>query len=135
MEYKFNFDGKDFILNEDNCEGIFFGDEEISGIDFDLILTALKNSDEVNFSKEYYTGRCECGKQEQLNKSYCYLEYHFYIYTKDSNYVINTICKEYENTSFNKLFSVGKVDNSYIVNVTVCPCCGKFSIEIDQCEV
>ena len=135
MEYTFNFDNKNFVLSDNNFEGLFFGDEEICGVNLDLILDALNNSNEVNFSKEYYTGKCECGKQEQLNKSYCYLEFHFYIYTKNDNYVINTLSKEYESTSFNKLFSTGKVDNSYIVNVTVCPCCGTFSIEIDQCEV
>ena len=135
MEYTFNFDNKNFILSNNNCEGLFFGDEELCGVNIDLILDTLNNSDKVNFSKEYYTGKCECGKQEQLNKSYCYLEFHFYIYTKDGNYVINTLCKEYENTSYNKLSSIGKVDNSYIVNVTVCPCCGTFSIEIDQCDV
>ena len=135
MEYTFNFDNKNFVLSDNNFEGLFFGDEEICGVNLDLILDALNNSNEVNFSKEYYKGKYDCGKQEQLNKSYCYLEFHFYIYTKNDNYVINTLSKEYESTSFNKLFSTGKVDNSYIVNVTVCPCCGTFSIEIDQCEV
>ena len=84
---------------------------------------------------EYYSGKCSCDTQEQISKSYCYLEYHFYIYTKNNAYVINTLGEEYKSTSFNSLFSLGKIDNSYIVNVTVCPNCGTYSIEVDQCDV
>ena len=29
MDYKFNYEGKDYILNQDNCEGIFFNEEKI----------------------------------------------------------------------------------------------------------
>ena len=135
MEYKFTYNDKTYSLNKENCEGIFFEENEISGIDIDLILNALNGCDEVSFSKEYYTGKCECDEQEQLNKSYCYLEYYFYIFTKDNSYIINSICKEYENTSFRRLLGMQKVDNSYIVSVTVCPCCGRYSIDIDQCDV
>lgn len=135
MNYKFRFKDKEYILSEENCEGVFFNDEEIKNFDLDLVLSTLNNFDEVDFSKEYYTGRCDCELQEQQNKSYCYLEYHFYIYTKNNEYVINTICDEYKNTSFNKLFSIGKIDNSYIVNITLCPECGNYSIEVSECEV
>ena len=136
MEYKFLFNNKEYILNNENCEGIFFGSkDEVKNISLDTVLAALNESDEVEFSKEYYSGKCICDKQEELQKSYCYLEFHFYIYTKNNEYVINTLSKEYENTNFNKLFSIGKVDDSYIVNVTVCPECGSYSVEIDQCEV
>ena len=136
MEYKFLFNDKEYVLNEEKCEGIFFGDEnEISGITLDTILSALSEGEEVEFSKEYYSGKCACDKQEALNKYYCYLEFHFYIYTKNNEYVINTLSKEYEDTNFNKLYNLGKVDDSYIVNVTVCPECGTYSVEIDQCEV
>jgi len=135
MSYNFKFEDKNFTLSQENCEGIFFEDNEIKGISLENILSTLNDSDSVDFSKEYYTGKCECNKQECINKSYCYLEYHFYIYTKNSEYIINTLCKEYENTSFNKLFSKGEIDDSYIVEVTVCPCCATYSIDISQCEV
>lgn len=135
MNYSFNYDGKEFNLNEDNCEGIFFNDEIIDGFDLNLTLELLNKSNEIKFSKEYYTGKCSCNTQEPLNKSYCYLEYHFFIYSKNNKYVISTISSEYENTSFNKLFSISKIDNSYIVNITVCPNCGTYSVEIEQCEV
>ena len=136
MDYKFTFNDKEYILSPDNCEGIFFeNDDEISGITLETILSALNEGDEVSFTNEYYVGKCSCDKQEKIGKYYRYLEYHFYIYTKEHQYVINTICKDYEDTSFNKLFRAGKVDESYIVNVTVCPECGTYSVEIDQCEV
>ena len=136
MDYKFTYNDKEYILNSDNCEGIFFeNDDEILGITLDTILSALNECEEVSFTNEYYVGKCSCDIQEKVGKYYRYLEYHFYIYTKEHRYVINTICKDYENTSFNKMFRTGKVDESYIVNVTVCPDCGTYSIEIDQCEV
>ncbi|BCZ49166.1 hypothetical protein psyc5s11_52330 [Clostridium gelidum] len=136
MDYKFIYDEKEYILTEENCEGIFFDEEnEVTGLSLDTILSALKEGIDVNFSNEYYAGICSCETQEQINKSYRYLEYHFYVYTKNKEYVLNTLGEEYKSTSFNTLFSLGKIDDSYIVNVTVCPNCGTYSIEVDQCEV
>jgi len=136
MDYNFVYDDKEYILTKENCEGIFFDDEnEVTGLSVDTILSALNKGEEVNFSNEYYAGKCSCNTQEQTNRSYRYLEYHFYVYTKNNEYVLNTLGEEYKSTSFNKLFSLGKIDNSYIVNVTVCPNCGTYSIEVDQCDV
>ncbi|AJH02012.1 hypothetical protein LF65_05498 [Clostridium beijerinckii] len=136
MDYKFVYDNKEYVLTDNNCDGIFFeGENEITGLSLDIILNALNEGEEVSFSTEYYGDKCACNTQEQINKSYRYLEYHFYIYTKDNEYVINTICNEYKNTSFNKLLGLGKIDDSYIVSVTVCPNCGIYSIYIDQCTV
>lgn len=136
MNYKFIYDNKEYILTQENCEGIFFDEENVvKGLSIDIVLDALNEGEEVNFSNEYYAGKCSCDTQEQINKSYRYLEYHFYIYTKNNEYVINTLCNEYKNTSFNKLFSLGKIDDSYIVNVTVCPSCGNYSIDLEQCAV
>ena len=135
MDYKFIYNDKEYILNTENCEGIFFEeDNEVTGLSLDIILGALNEGEEVNFTKEYYAGKCSCNLQEALNKSYCYLEYHFYVYTKNNEYVINTICKEYETTSFNRLSLLGTFDDSYIVNVTFCPDCGTYSIDVEQCE-
>ena len=136
MDYKFVYDEKEYILTEENCEGIFFDEEnEVTGLSLVTILSALNEGEEVEFSNEYYAGKCSCDTQEQINKSYRYLEYHFYVYTKNKEYVLNTLSEEYKSTSFNTLFSLGKIDDSYIVNVTVCPNCGTYSIEVDQCEV
>lgn len=136
MDYKLIYDNKEYILTKENCEGIFFdGENEITGLSLDIILNALNEGEEVNFSNEYYSGKCSCNTQEEMNKSYRYLEYHFYIYTKNNEYVINTISDEYKNTSFNKLFNLGKVDDSYIVSVIICPNCGMYSVSVEQCTV
>lgn len=136
MDYKFVHDSKDYILTKENCEGMFFEYEnEITGLSVDIILNALNEGEEINFSNEYYAGKCSCDTQEQINKFYLYLEYHFFIYTKNKIYIINTISNEYKNTSFNKLLGMGKVDDSYIVSVTVCPSCGTYSISVEQCTV
>ncbi|WP_252227077.1 DUF3785 family protein [Clostridium sp. ZBS2] len=139
MEYKFVYDDKEYVLNKENCDGIFLDSdnevEEIEGLSLDIILNALYEGKVINFSKEFYGDKCYCDSQEKINKSYAYLEYHFYVYTKENKYIINTLCKEYENTSYNKLFRVGKIDDSYIVSVVVCPCCSNYTIEIEQCTV
>ncbi len=136
MDYKFVYEGKEFVLTEENCEGIFFDSEnEVTGLSVATILNALNEGEEVNFSNEYYAGNCSCNTQDQINKAYRYLEYHFYVYTKNNEYVLNTLGEEYKSTSFNRLFSLGKINDSYIVNITVCPNCGTYSIEIDQCDV
>ena len=136
MDYKFVYDEKEYILTKENCEGIFFDDEnEVTGLSLDTILSALNDGEEVNFSKNIMLANVLVILKKQINKSYRYLEYHFYIYTKNKEYVINTLSEEYKSTSFNRLFSLGKIDDSYIVNVTVCPNCGTYSIEVDQCTV
>ncbi|SFD43322.1 DUF3785 family protein [Clostridium uliginosum] len=139
MEYKFIYDNKDYVLSEENCDGIFYESEEenddVKDVSLDMILTALSQGENINFTKEYYCDKCLCDNQEQLNKSYCYLEYHFYIYTKEKHYIINTICEEYKDTSYNKLFRAGKIDDSYIVSIIVCPHCSTYSVEIEQCTV
>ena len=58
MEYKFLFNNKEYILNEEKCEGIFFsGEDEVSGLTLDTILSALNEGEEIDFSKEYYCGK------------------------------------------------------------------------------
>lgn len=136
MEYKFIHEDKEYVLTEENCEGIFFADENVvTGLSEDIILTALNEGEEVTFTNEYYSSKCSCDTQEQINKSYRYIECHFYIYTKDNDYIINTLSEEYKNTSFNKLFSLNEIDDSYIVSILLCPSCGTYSIEIEQCTV
>lgn len=136
MEYKFIFNDNEYILNEENCDGIFFYDDnEIDGISIDLVLNALNQGEEVNFSTEYFADKCSCNSQEKIGKSYQYLEYHFYVYTRNNEYVINTLSEDYKDTSFNKLFRAGKIDDSYIINVTVCPNCGSYYIGVEQCTV
>lgn len=136
--YKFNFDGKEYELNEDNCD-YFINDEAepVTGIEREDILSLLSQSDNADFSMEYYDQPCHncfSGKEEKA-KAFKFLEYHFYIFTKNNEYVISSISGEYIETSFNKLLKSGKADNSYIVSIMVCRNCGNYSIEIEQCEV
>lgn len=136
--YKFVFNEKNYELKLDNCDELL-NDEEypVTGIDNSKILTLLNQGKEVNFDKEYYEEicpKCKAGKLEKA-KYYRFLEYHFYIFTKDGEYVISSISEEYENTSYNRLLKKGKADNSYIVNIIVCEVCGNYFVEIENCEV
>lgn len=136
--YKFRYDDKEYELSENNCD-YFLNDEEkpVAGIEREDILMLLGESREVDFGLEYYDRPCHnCfyGRDEKA-KAFKFLEYHFYIFTRNNEYVTSTISKEYTDTSFNKLFKMGKVDNSYIASITVCVNCGNYSIEIEQCEV
>lgn len=136
MDYKFIHNNKEYLLSEDNFDGMFFDeDNEISGLTLYIVLKALNEGTEVNFTNQYYVSKCPCGSQEQVNKSYCYLEYQFYIYTKDNQYVINNICSEYGDKSFSKLVSLGEVDKSFIASIVVCPECGLYYIDVTECEV
>jgi hypothetical protein len=136
--YKFNLNEKEYELGENNCD-YYVNDEEkpVMGIEREDILGFLSQSEGVEFGLEYYDQPCHnClyGKEEKT-KAFKFLEGHFYIFTKNNEYVISSISKEYKDTSFNKLLKKGKVDNSYIVSIMVCSNCGNYSIEIEQCEV
>lgn len=136
--YKFVFNDKTYELNENNRD-YFLNDEEIpvSGVEIPDVLELLRQGEEVNFSLEYYDqpcSKCLAGKEEK-EKYFKFLEYHFYIFTKDGKYIMSNLSKEYNHTSFTRLQREDKVDDSYIVSVTVCINCGNYSIEIEQCEI
>jgi len=138
MSYKFNFEGKEYDLNEEKLVG-FFNDEEneILGIDENKILEMLNNSTEVDFEKTYYKEICEnclAGKEEN-KKVFDYLEYYFYVYSKNGNYVASNISNEYNGLSFTRLERQKTVDTSYIVTIIVCAHCGEFTIEIEKFEL
>ncbi|MCQ2968749.1 MAG: DUF3785 domain-containing protein [Clostridium sp.] len=138
MKYKFTFEGKEYTLNEEKLD-YFVNDEEnpIKDIDLNKILEIMTNSNEVDFAKEYFDMPCaECknGVSEK-QKFFGFLGYNFYIYTKNTEFVISSIDKEYEGLSFNRLQRLGKVDNSYIVLVNVCKHCGSYSVEIEEFEI
>lgn len=136
--YKFNFGNKEYELSDNNLD-YMLNDEEVPVDVFerDDVLQLLSQSDKVNFSIEYYDRACEnclAGKAEKM-KFFKFLEYHFYIFTKEGRYVVSSVSKEYENTSFMQLLNTKKIDNSYIVSVMVCENCSHYSIEIEQCEM
>ena len=138
MEYKFNFDGKEYTLGEDNLE-YFANDEneELNGIDVDKILELLSNSDEVDFQNAYYESccdNCKAGKEEK-KKVFDFLEYYFYAYGKDNNFITSSIDSEYDKKSFTRLNREGVVDKSYLVTIIVCKHCGTYAIEVEEFEL
>lgn len=138
MEYKFKFDEKEYILGEDNLE-YFTNDEneELNGIDEVKVLELLANSDKVDFQKAYYEiccSNCENGKEEK-KKAFDFLEFYFYAYAKDNNFVTSSIDSDYDGKSFTRLSRERVVDKSYIVTVIVCKNCGTYSIEIEEFEL
>lgn len=138
MSYKFNFDGKEYDLNEKKLNG-FFNDEvnPVSAIDESNILQILNEGQGVDFSKSFYSLACEDCMDENFEKkkAYEFLEFHFYIYTKDREGVTTTVDKDHEENSYDRLYSIGKVNNSYIVSIIVCKKCGVFDIEIEELEM
>lgn len=137
-EYKFNYEGKEYILSQKNCSDIINDEEKpVKGTSLDKILNILNESDDIDFDIEYYQEACpEClaGVKEK-QKFFGFLEYHFYIFTKNGEYVISDIDKDYEGLSFNKLSRNGKVDDSYIVSIIVCENCQDYIVQIENCIV
>jgi len=136
--YSFVHNGKEYVLGESNCSYIADdGEQPVSGLDRDGVIALLNQGEEVGFAPEYYDQPCEscqAGKKDK-EKYFRFLEYHFFIYTKKGRYVISSISEEYKGKSFGRLLKEGTVDNSYVVSVAVCPACGDYSIEIEQCDV
>ena len=138
MEFKFKYNEKEYILNEQNLE-YFVNDEvnPIMDVNEEKIKEILNNSDKVDFSKAYFDLPCENCKTglEEKKKFFDFLGFNFYIYAKDRKYVVSTLDREYEGMSFNRLQKSGKVNESYIVIINVCKHCGSYSIEIEEFEV
>jgi len=136
--YKFMFNDKTFELKDDKCSDLFNDETSpVAGISVQGIIELLSGHNEVNFEIEYYGAPCEkcLDGKERKEKIFKFLRYYFYIFTKHGEYVISDISQEYSDTSFNKLSKKKLVDDSYVVSVIVCPNCGDYCIEIEQCEV
>ena len=125
MQFKFKYNEKEYILNEQNLE-YFVNDEvnPIMDVNEEKIIEILNNSDKVDFSKAYFDLPCENCKTglEEKKKFFDFLGFNFYIYAKDRKYVVSTLDREYEGMS-------------YIVIINVCKHCGSYSIEIEEFEV
>ena len=138
MQFKFKYNEKEYILNEQNLE-YFVNDEvnPIMDVNEEKIIEILNNSDKVDFSKAYFDLPCENCKTglEEKKKFFDFLGFNFYIHAKDRKYVVSTLDREYEGMSFNRLQKSGKVNESYIVIINVCKHCGSYSIEIEEFEV
>lgn len=136
--YNFNYEDEKYLLSHDNCSDLINDEEKpVKGIKVSNILDILNNSESINFDIEYYQEACpKClsGVKEK-QKFFVFLEYHFYIFTKNNEYVISDISKEYNGLSFNKLSKQNKVDDSYIVSIIVCEKCKDYIIQIENCIV
>jgi hypothetical protein len=136
--YKFTNNDKTYELGKKNCNYLLNAEEKpVIGIGVADILELLNQHEGIEFELEYYDLPCENCKHGLAEKAkyFNFLEYHFFILTKNEKYVVSTISKEYENTSFNKLIKKGLIDGSYIVSIMVCANCGDYSIEIEPCEL
>lgn len=137
--FKFNYDEKEYILDDENFDELINDDDKpVKDIDKDLIIELLRNSpEEIIFDEEFYIEACpKCLKGiKEKEKFFPFLEYHFYIYTKEGKYVISTIDKNYEGKSFNKLSRSNIVDDSYIVSIIICKHCNDYIIQVENCEV
>lgn len=136
--YKFNFREKEYEVNENNCSSLINDEEKpVSNIDLNEVLRLLNQDENIDFDLEYYQEACpEClsGVKEK-QKFFGFLEYHFYLFTKDGKYVISDIDKDYEGLSFNKLSRDGKVDDSYIASIIICENCNDYIVQIENCIV
>lgn len=135
---KFVYDEKEYVLEKDKNVCLLNDEEKpVKGLSLDDILDMLGNLEEIDFDTQYYKEACvEClaGVKEK-QKFFPFLEYHFYIFTKNQNFVISDIQKEYEGQSFNKLLKAKKVDDSYIVSLIICKNCQDTLIQIENCIV
>ena len=135
---KFVYDEKEYIIEKDKNVCLLNDEEKpVKGLSLDDILDMLGNLEEIDFDTQYYKEACvEClaGVKEK-QKFFPFLEYHFYIFTKNQNFVISDIQKEYEGQSFNKLLKAKKVDDSYIVSLIICKNCQDTFIQIEKCIV
>lgn len=137
-EYKFNYEEQEYLLSEKNCSALINDEEKpVKVISVNDIIDIINNASDIDFDVEYYQEACpDClaGVKEKA-KFFPFLEYHFYIFTKDGKYVISDISKAYEDLSFNKLSRQNKVDDSYIVSIIVCKSCQSYIIQIENCTV
>ncbi|MEG1254686.1 DUF3785 family protein [Clostridium sp.] len=135
-EFKFVYGEEEFILSEENFT--YIENEEVEDFTIENVLDILNEGKEVvDFDYEYYSDKCEeCDGGKTLDKKhYGFLEYHFYIFTKNAKYITSNISEEFENTSYSKLRRENKIDDSYIVSVIVCGECKTFNVEVEQCDM
>ncbi|MCC0696167.1 DUF3785 domain-containing protein [Clostridioides sp. ES-S-0048-02] len=136
--YKFIYENKEYLLKEDNCSALINDEESpIQEISIPKIIEILNESEDVDFDIEYYQEACPLCLEgvKEKKKFFPFLEYHFYIFSKDGKYVISNISSDYKGMSFNKLSRANKVDNSYIVSVIICENCQDYIIQIENCIV
>ena len=134
--FKFKHNDEEFILSEDNLS--YMEVDEIEDFNIEKVLEILEEATEkVQFDYEYYADNCEeCSNSETIDKKYYrFLEYHFYVFTKEGKYIMSNISNDFENTTYSRLAKNGSIDESYIVSIIICESCRSFTIEIEQCDM
>ncbi|MEJ8553266.1 DUF3785 family protein [Tepidibacter sp. Z1-5] len=136
-KYTFVFDENSYNIDIGNC----MNDENnkinlLDGFKHEEIISLLKQQKNIDFDLSYYDQACQncLNGVEEKAKYFKFLEYYFYAFTKNGKYVMSNISEEYNNTSFKKMLKKGIVDSSYIISIIVCIKCGKYSIEVEECE-
>lgn len=132
--YKLELEKDTFELDSEKCSAFFNDDENpLSGIDAEVVISVLNESDKVFFSKEYYDQACEnCHKNKREgSKYYDFSEFHFYLFSKDGAYVMSSLSKAYEGKTLPRLTKEGIIDGSYIVSINVCERCGDYTIDLE----
>ena len=136
-KYTFEFDTNSYDIDISN----YMNDEKneinlINGLTHKNIIDLLKHRENIDFDIAYYDQTCQHCLNGVLEKSkyFQFLEYSFYAFTKNDVYVVSNISEEYKNTSFKKMLKKDIVDTSYIISIIVCIKCGKYTIEIEECE-
>lgn len=134
MNYTFDYKGKVLTLEEEACS-FFMNDEEkpLAGLGIGDILSEMAHSDLVEFHKEYYDQGCEgCHKNRKDGAKYFeFLEFHYYLYAKDGQFVMSSLSAGYNHKTLPDLFDEGILDASYIISVNVCELCGDYTIDLE----
>ena len=133
MLYEVIYGGNTYSLDSEKCS--FFvndDDQPIEGVNLEVILKEMDHSDLVAFDKMYYDQACEgCHKNRKEGAKYFdFLECHFYLFAKDSQFIMSSLSADYEYNTLPDLMNKGIVDASYIVSINVCPICGDYTVEI-----
>ena len=131
---KIIFNDKEYTINKDNLQD-FFNDEinPIEDFNDDKALELIEGVN-LEFEKSYYSYPCDCTTEKSKDRTYAFIEAHFYIYTKDRKYVTNSAELEKTEQSLKALENSGKVDATYIASIIICPKCGEFNVEIEELE-
>lgn len=135
--YDFSYNNQTYQLSEEKCTAMYNDETHpISDLSFEEIVAILEQAEDVSFQMEYYDVPCEVckGNHVESSKNCSFLEYHFYLFTKDSQFVISSISKDYEANSFTELSRKGLVDESYLLSILVCPKCLDTTIELTYCD-
>lgn len=134
MGYTFVYNDQSFELNASACS-FFMNDEEqpLLGIEVEGILEEMMSSERVSFHKAYYDQGCEgCRKNRKEGAKYFeFLEFHFYLFSKNQQYVMSSLSSAYEAKSLPDFIDKGIVDGSYIVSINVCEHCGDYTIDLE----